>query len=259
MSIFGSYTGYGILRERERGGSIFERAEGLGSFSSDFDSCKDRCARAVGQDRQWLAANCVWGAGPEQILSGCPEYLACLAACMAGYPPAEVNEALRKAGMPAIAKQTEISPEVEVDDGGSGAYPWGVVSADTRALQQRINQILPKLGRCTIGTDGKLGPGTCGAARYIYEQGGAETVPVPSSCQDYRTPAACPGGGGRTTTKKGEEVLEASTESGGGALWVLAGAAIAGGTAYLVLKKKKGMRKNRRRRSAWASTRLARR
>lgn len=68
------------------------------------------------------------------------------------------------------------------------SFPWGVAAPETEALQETLNTKLAQDGLCLIGTDGKLGAKTCGAAQHY----GA----APPSCQAFTKPIACPGGSG---------------------------------------------------------------
>jgi hypothetical protein len=87
---------------------------------------------------------------------------------------------------------------------GGGLYPWGQFSQKTVELQTEINLRLAELGYQGIGTDGKLGATTCGAARFVVEHGAL--LDVPPSCQSYAfTPvpagqAVCPAWQGMTTS-----------------------------------------------------------
>lgn len=73
-------------------------------------------------------------------------------------------------------------------------YPWNAYSAKTAELQKRINEIGKELatpsgipgsapaneGYCRITVDGKLGPGTCGAAKILG-------IAYPPTCQSFAT------------------------------------------------------------------------
>lgn len=80
-------------------------------------------------------------------------------------------------------------------------YPWGVYSAQTKTLQDQLNQKLstPNLpdapyGYMPINADGKVGPATCGAAQAVWPE------MEPTSCAGHSitkpTPKPAPGGGG---------------------------------------------------------------
>lgn len=71
-------------------------------------------------------------------------------------------------------------------------YPWMTKSPETGTLQANVNALLPKYGFCLIGTDGKLGPATCGAAQTLYDLGETDLY-VPDTCQNFTAPARCAG------------------------------------------------------------------
>lgn len=69
----------------------------------------------------------------------------------------------------------------------STQYPWGVYSEATAALQRRINSEGEKIAKasnkpsyCQVKVDGKLGQGTCGAARNLG-------IATPGTCKSYAT------------------------------------------------------------------------
>lgn len=67
----------------------------------------------------------------------------------------------------------------------------------TRAAQTEYNAWAKKHGYCPIGTDGKLGPATCGALRVYRDEsgfGGATVIPggVPGECKSFTTPRKQP-------------------------------------------------------------------
>jgi hypothetical protein len=71
----------------------------------------------------------------------------------------------------------------------AGGYPWLTRSADTLALQQRIQAELRSRGRCPITEpfDGILGPQTCAAGLYL-EVGGTTVqgwAQAKANCQSY--------------------------------------------------------------------------
>lgn len=71
-------------------------------------------------------------------------------------------------------------------------FPWKQYSDATKNLQLAINDVLKKNGCGTIGVDGKLGPGTCGAAKKATELEGADAiVGPPSTCQEFGPPPPC--------------------------------------------------------------------
>lgn len=71
-------------------------------------------------------------------------------------------------------------------------FPWMQYSDATKNLQLAINETLKKNGCSQIGTDGKLGPNTCSAAKRAVELGGpAEIVGPPNTCQSYGVVPVC--------------------------------------------------------------------
>ena len=65
-------------------------------------------------------------------------------------------------------------------------YPWMIFSEDTVDLQNEINDCLRAKGRCPLPkADGKMGPLTCGAARFC----GMDNVLV--TCQSFTEPGIC--------------------------------------------------------------------
>ena len=62
-------------------------------------------------------------------------------------------------------------------------YPWGVPAPETKVLQGELNKKLKADGLCPLNEDGKLGPGTCGAAKKYG-------VPL-STCKSFTAPAPC--------------------------------------------------------------------
>lgn len=74
-------------------------------------------------------------------------------------------------------------------------YPWKVKSDKTTALQQATNQLLAEAALCPLTVDGKLGPGTCGARKYLNDNKdkfftGISEIANPSTCQSFTAPAA---------------------------------------------------------------------
>ena len=68
-------------------------------------------------------------------------------------------------------------------DNNAADIPWGQKSDYTVSLQSTINAYLLGQGMCPIAVDGKLGPGTCGAARYVLNaQGDKSNEEMPVAC-----------------------------------------------------------------------------
>ncbi len=121
-------------------------------------------------------------------------------------------------------------------------YPWKSYSEKTKALQQQTNLDLIAKQRCPIAVDGKLGPGTCGAIRYVGKS-------PPTTCESFTDPppltANCAQGGGgapvvvTTSPLPSSPVLESGMSSSSKrALGFAIGGALAIG-AVLVLRKKR--------------------
>lgn len=69
-------------------------------------------------------------------------------------------------------------------------YPWMEYSPSTQSLQFASNVELKMRDMPEIGTDGKLGPETCGAQQYLYEQEGLAEHEPPATCQQFQYPPA---------------------------------------------------------------------
>lgn len=119
-------------------------------------------------------------------------------------------------------------------------YPWKAYSEKTKALQQEANLRLIAKQKCPIVVDGKLGPGTCGAVKFV---GGTP----PSTCQSFTDPApltaSCAtanSGGTVVTSTPTAPVLPSAgmSSSTKRAIGFALGGALAIG-AVLVLKKKR--------------------
>jgi len=128
-----------------------------------------------------------------------------------------------------------------------GSYPWREVSEQTKALQRDINAAIGMDGRIPspkpyIGEEGKLGPQTCGAAKFVYDGN------APSTCQSFAPfpPPAKPvtpvGPVGPVAPVKPVEPPPANLGAGDHSmLWVVAGMAAVGLVAlpFLFLKKRR--------------------
>jgi len=88
---------------------------------------------------------------------------------------------------------TIFSPRVSPQGLGADAtFPLGTYSELTKSLQKDLNSSLSKLGCRSIGTDGKLGPETCGALSYVIANPSALSATaagwsgqVMASCKSY--------------------------------------------------------------------------
>lgn len=74
----------------------------------------------------------------------------------------------------------------------SSGFTWKNTTANpaVKTMQIDINKVLTKNGYASIGTDGKLGPGTCGGARVADRHGGnfVSKYGLASICQSYTEP-----------------------------------------------------------------------
>lgn len=113
-------------------------------------------------------------------------FSACLANCEVHYgnllDPEEIkNKTICQSDCSTAALQKGVTA------GGGGpatGYPWKVYSANTALFQRTLNNWLLSQGARGIGTDGKLGPETCGAAKWGVENGFVGGS-VPKSCQGF--------------------------------------------------------------------------
>lgn len=85
-----------------------------------------------------------------------------------------------------------------VNSPAGGALTMGNKTSDPRVvdLQKAINAVLTKNGYAAVGTDGKLGPGTCGAAREADKFGAGLMAKygLASVCTSFTTPPKSGGG-----------------------------------------------------------------
>jgi len=129
------------------------------------------------------------------------------------------------------------------------AFPWREESPDTMALQEEVNEVLGDAGYNLIEEDGKLGPGTCGALREIYQATGESWAMPPGTCQSFTAPTLRGSGGGARTTTPTVPSLPPSSAPvvsragmSGGPNWLLVGAGVgllAIGTAVILKNKKR--------------------
>lgn len=100
-------------------------------------------------------------------------------------------------GAPAECKSFGFTPSA---CGGGGLstdtskpYPWGVYSDNTVGLQMQLNNFLLARDTCPVGQDGKLGPETCGAAKWLTDQGVTQVGGYPKECKSFSfNPKSCP-------------------------------------------------------------------
>lgn len=141
------------------------------------------------------------------------------------------------------------APKTTPSSGGASAgatLVMGNKTSDPRVveLQQAINAVLTKNGYAAVGTDGKLGPGTCGAAREADKFGAGlmARYGLAGVCTSFTTPVKS-GGGGFSTPGGGSLAPPADTLSAGSFMgmdtktMLLVGAVVLG--AYVMFGKKK--------------------
>jgi hypothetical protein len=196
---------------------------GLGGYATrgecreaTFDKCLADCTAGLLPDTTGF--HCKQGAWQGSFcITNCTER--CLGEACDQYPVVgTMQKGIVPSTIPGVSPSSELSAE---------AFPWKAYSSATEQLQYSLNQKLAHDGLCTISTDGKLGPGTCGAAQHY----GAS----PPTCQSFTAPKQCAGGGGSNSGGGG----------GGGALpapsesnlmpWLLGGAVVLG-VGYLFWK-----------------------
>jgi len=128
------------------------------------------------------------------------------------------------------------------------ALTMGNKTSDARVveLQRAINATLTRNGYAAIGTDGKLGPGTCGAAREADKFGAGLMAKygLSSVCTSFTAPVrsggivSSGGGGGGAPLTPPPDTLSSGTMFGMDTKTVLLVVAVAAG-AYIFLGKKK--------------------
>lgn len=114
----------------------------------------------------------------------------------------------------------------------SEAFPLGVYSDETKALQQSLNQKLGKDGYCLLNPDGKLGASTCGAAKHYGS--------APPTCQSFTSPKKCGGAATAPTPEALPPVATSGVDSSGLSGWQVAGllALGVGGVVWLASRSK---------------------
>lgn len=91
-------------------------------------------------------------------------------------------------GTTQLAVSTGYEPLLDPEGFDKREHPWLEVSDKTRRLQERINAALKEGGyEPLISDDGKLGPGTCAAARVAFDNLEAPGVRVPTTCESFGT------------------------------------------------------------------------
>ncbi len=126
----------------------------------------------------------------------------------------------------------DIPPNLPAPPPVNEPYPWGVYDPGTVVLQKELNKKLLAAGLCPIKEDGKVGGGTCGAAKKygvpLPSCAGHESTP-PAPCGVTPKPEPVPPAAAITTPTK-SEVPWGTILLVGGALAV-AGVALLGGFA----------------------------
>jgi len=115
-------------------------------------------------------------------------------------------------------------------------YPWMAYSADTKKLQSDVNVELKNRGYCTLTTDGKLGPATCGAVKQMIQEAGASDVSPPETCKSFTAPRKPPCTVAPTPTNPSDTPPVVTTSSSSDSTWLIVGglvaAAAVGGALY---------------------------
>lgn len=110
---------------------------------------------------------------------------------------------------------------------GVTQYPWGQPSPATAALQKQLNALLRPKGLCPVSEDGKLGAGTCGAAKTFGM--------APSTCQSFAPVRSC---GVATPPALPNSTQPTQAIRGRSALYVAGGILAVGVVAFFVTRKK---------------------
>lgn len=164
-----------------------KRVVGLGQTEAEKAACKEACAI-------WLLQAPY---NPAAIFAA----IACQEACLQGASSQEMGKAADAAAEAAKASGAtspgQPQPPPEPRASPTEKYPWKVYSSETVALQTQLNEKLKALGFCPIGTDGKLGPATCGAADAVWPQMKPKTcvsmtAPKKPPCVAARAPKPTP-------------------------------------------------------------------
>lgn len=257
----GNIAGLGAVAKRRRARRALARAaamNGLGVVPAacwnvdGFKACHDTQFAAAqsfcgGQSAAWLQSNsfanvdaCIKEYDARYTEGTCvPQY------CGGEYEGGSAGAGAGAAAAKLIASQA--TPSTTIDTGAT--YPWNTYSAKTVALQQQTNKELQAKGYCPIGTDGKLGKGTCGAIKALVGyapstcQGFTDPKkpPCPSAAVSYQAPSGGGGGGGVTQqlTPEQQAALLKSSSSTDWTKYALfaGGAALVLGVAYYMEKR----------------------
>jgi hypothetical protein len=113
-------------------------------------------------------------------------------------------------------------------------YPWLEYGAGTEELQHYTNLVLADYEMPLIGTDGVLGPETCGALAWLRDQD-EPGIYAPDTCQSFNYPRAAPVVTERPPDWPTPGAARAGFGMGG---WVLLASAVAAGGVYLATRRK---------------------
>jgi len=183
-------TGEGVFRPGGSGGGIFDNsiagifggvkkaigALGLGA-TSPYPEIPYQCWSQTGfkdcSDRNFAAAQQQCYSYTKEQIEGPPAYWGTVDECAKDTAARTISSCLDHYCKAYAAATTGAS------------YPWGVYSADTKALQEATNTALKSAGYCPLTVDGKLGPATCGARQTLG-------LSVPSTCTSFKAPSKGP-------------------------------------------------------------------
>lgn len=162
----------------------------------------------------------------EQLPGGGYSHPECMTACT----PPIVRDTGCDAGNAPVYPASAPASSASVS---STSYPWKAYSADTEALQKEANKKLANAGYIPISTDGKLGPGTCGAVK-------AMGMLVPSTCQSFVAPTKA--NAAPTKAAPGPTLTQATATRSSWQGWAIVGGVAVLGVgigAAVYLKKRK--------------------
>jgi hypothetical protein len=198
----------------------------------------------------WKAAGYPWGAAFDTCHAGCYQF--CVQ--QKRWPGTEDGDACvygcdrERCDCPTSRPTTAPKTGATTTTTTGSPLVMGNKSSDPRVagLQSEINATLTRNGYAAIGTDGKLGPGTCGAAREADKFGAGLMAKygLASVCTSFTTPVksgggfVSPGGGGGGASLAPPDTLSSGTLLGMDTKTVLLVAGI-GIAAWAFLGKKK--------------------
>lgn len=121
-------------------------------------------------------------------------------------------------------------------------YPWGQYAQSTQSLQFATNVELRMRDMPEIGTDGILGPETCGAQKYLHETEGIAEHEPPATCQSFQYPRQDSAPSDSMPRAEAPAVDEpAETSRAGMGTWgfILIAGGVAAAGIYLATRKKR--------------------